>query len=136
MSEARVTLRALIEELTRTEEVPESFVRSVVALLAQKGIELDGDAGPWADILVRSFKSRAETHRVCTAMTTAVNEMKEDLERLRVHFVQLAERAVKSQARITALAEASRVREPVRDTHEKKEPRWFPIFAGAKLLPN
>ncbi|MGQ0506735.1 MAG: hypothetical protein ACT4TC_15590 [Myxococcaceae bacterium] len=137
MGSPKQTLRELIETLSKTEKVPPRFVESVIAMVEQKGIDLNGDAAPWAEIITKSFKSRAETHKVCMELLSQVKSVTADLESLRDRCLLAAERARKIEERMVQVsAELRRQRAAQEQQKQEKESRPFLMLVPANLLPN
>jgi hypothetical protein len=105
-------------------------VQSVVELVQSKGISLDDDAARWEEILVRSFKNRAETHRVCNELQAALKCLTSELEDLRQECLLVAERARKAEERMLAIA--ARWPKPVES--DKKKEAW-PILMAWRIRP-
>ncbi len=134
MSETKKTLRQLIAELTSEGNVPESFKQSAIALLQQKGISLDADCAPWAEILTRSFRCRAETQRICDSLITQLKEVTLEIDRLRERCLKVAEQARAREERMREIAAALRASRR-EEQEQKKEPSRFLVLLP-KLLPN
>lgn len=81
MTRSRFTLARQIDELARLTSAPASLVEEIRAIFARRGISLDEDALPYADILDETFSRAAEIDREGTEAHEGFRTLEENSRR-------------------------------------------------------